>query len=569
MNLKTLIPALEWIGSYKPRYLTSDLMAGLIIAVMLVPQGMAYALLAGLPPVVGLYASTIPLFAYALFGSSKQLAVGPVAISSLITLSGVSALAQQGSAEFIGLAALLALMVGGIQLLLGVVRAGFLTNFISHAVISGFTSAAAIIIALSQLQHLLGIGLEGGNVFQTIWEALNRIGETNLVTLTVGGVSIATLYLLGRFAKRFPAAILVVVLSTLAVYLFRLNEYGVNIVAEVPSGLPSFALPAFSVEAIGALVPIALTVSFVNFMESIAVAKAIASKEKYKIDANRELIGLGFANIVGGFFRAYPVAGAFSRTAVNHQAGAKTQLASVITALLIIITLLFLTPLFYYLPNAVLAAIVMVAVLGLVDIGEPIHLFQLKPIDGWTLVTTFTATLVLGVVPGLLIGVGFSLLVFVGRSAYPHTAELGRLEKEGVYLELDRYPEAQTFDKVFIARMDASLYFANMSYFETLINDAVADRPNLDHIVLDFSPVNDMDAVALETLENEMETLAGQNITVHIAEMKGPVRDLAEKAGWFERYGERVAYLKLEDALVDIGVIPDAVDTRKSRAAPK
>ena len=309
MNLKTWIPALEWIGSYKPRYLTSDLMAGLIIAVMLVPQGMAYALLAGLPPVVGLYASTIPLFAYALFGSSKQLAVGPVAISSLITLSGVSALAQQGSAEFIGLAALLAAHGRGIQLLLGVVRAGFLTNFISHAVISGFTSAAAIIIALSQLQHLLGIGLEGGNVFQTIWEALTRIGETNLVTLAIGGVSIATLYLLGRFAKRFPAAILVVVLSTLAVYLFRLDTYGVNIVAEVPSGLPSFALPAFSAQALGALVPIALTVSFVNFMESIAVAKAIASKEKYKIDANRELIGLGFANIVGGFFRAYPVRG--------------------------------------------------------------------------------------------------------------------------------------------------------------------------------------------------------------------------------------------------------------------
>ena len=253
MNLKTLIPALEWVRSYEPRYLSSDLMAGLIIAVMLVPQGMAYALLAGLPPVVGLYASTVPLFAYALFGSSRQLAVGPVAISSLITLSGISALAQQGSAEFIGLAALLALMVGGIQLLLGLVRAGFLTNFISHAVISGFTSAAAIIIALSQLQHLLGVELAGGGVFQTLWEALSRIGETNLVTLAIGGASIAVLYLLGRFAKRFPAAILVVVLSTLAVYLFRLDQFGVNIVADVPSGLPSFAVPTVSFDALGVL----------------------------------------------------------------------------------------------------------------------------------------------------------------------------------------------------------------------------------------------------------------------------------------------------------------------------
>ena len=563
-----LIPALEWLSAYKPSYLPSDLVAGLIIAVMLVPQGMAYALLAGLPPVTGLYASTVPLLAYALFGSSRQLAVGPVAISSLITLSGISALAQQGSAEFIALAALLALMVGGIQLSLGLVRAGFLTNFISHAVISGFTSAAAIIIALSQLQHLLGISLARGNVFQTLWEALSRIGETNPVTLMIGAASIVTLYLFGRYAKRFPAAILVVVLSTSAVYLLRLDRLGVDIVAGVPGGLPSFALPSASFEALGVLLPIALTISFVNFMESIAVAKAIASKEKYKIDANRELIGLGFANLVGGLFRAYPVAGAFSRTAVNHQAGAKTQLASVITALLIIITLLFLTPLFYYLPNAVLAAIVMVAVLGLVDIAEPLHLFQLKPVDGWTLVVTFAATLVLGVVPGLLIGVGFSLTVFVWRSAYPHTAELGYLEKEGMFLDTSRYPEAQTFEKVFIVRMDATLYFANMSYLETLINDAVAERPDLKHIILDFSAVNDMDAVALETLENEMDALAEQGITVHIATMKGPVRDLAEKAGWFGTYGDKVAYLKLADALKQTGAVPAAgLDTRPSPEA--
>ena len=556
-----------WLSNYDPRTLPADLIAGLIIAVMLVPQAMAYALLAGLPPVVGLYASTLPLFAYALVGSSRQLAVGPVAISSLITLSGVSALAPQGTAEFVALAALLALMVGGIQLLLGVVRAGFLTNFISHAVISGFTSAAAIIIALSQLRHLLGVDLGRGNVFQTLWEALRRLGETNLVTFAVGALSILVLFLLGRYAKRFPAAILVVVLSTLAVYLLRLDRFGVNIVADVPSGLPSFALPNASLETLGALLPIALTISFVNFMESIAVAKAIASKEKYKVDANRELVGLGLANIVAGLFRGYTVAGAFSRTAVNHQAGAKTQLASVITALLIIITLLFLTPLFYYLPNAVLAAIVMVAVLGLVDIGEPLHLFQLKPIDGWTLVITFTATLVLGVVPGLLIGIGFSLVLFVWRSANPYTAELGHLTEQGVFLDIKRHPEAQTFKNVFMARMDASLYFANMSYLETLINDAVAERPDLDHIILDFSSVNDMDAVALETLENEMDTLAEQDITVHIAEMRGPVRDLAEKAGWFDTYGDRVTYLKLSDALKQIGAIPDDTQPRPGRAA--
>lgn len=564
MKLKTFIPALSWLGSYDKRNLGPDLMAGLIVAVMLVPQGMAYALLAGLPPVTGLYASTLPLIAYALFGSSRQLAVGPVAIVSLLTLSGVSLLAEPGSAEFITLAALLALMVGVIQFALGLMRAGFITNFLSHAVISGFTSAAAIIIGLSQLKHLLGIKLgRSESVFETLWEAGRHLGEANPITLAIGVISIITLLLFKRFAKRFPAPLLVVVLSALAVYLFGLNERGVGIVGEVPGGLPSFALPALGLESLRALFPIALTISFVSFMESIAVAKSIASKEKYKVDANRELVGLGLANIVGSVFRAYPVTGGFSRTAVNYQAGAKTPLASVITALLIVVTLLFLTPLFYYLPNAVLAAIVMVAVFGLVDVREPVHLFRLKPVDGWTLVLTFIATLVLGVETGILIGVGFSLVVFVWRSAYPHTAELGLLTEEEVFRNVSRYPEAQTFEGVFIARIDASLYFANMAYLENRLNNAIADRSNLKHIILDFSAVNDVDAVALDTLETRMKELADQGITVHIAAMKGPVRDLATKAGWYETFGEQIRYLSLEDALGATGASPSPASTRE------
>ena len=557
MNLKNFIPALTWLGSYDKGDLSSDLMAGLIVAVMLVPQGMAYALLAGLPPVTGLYASTLPLFVYALFGSSRQLAVGPVAIVSLLTLSGVSLLAEPGSADFITLAALLALMVGVIQLGLGLLRAGFITNFLSHAVISGFTSAAALIIGLSQLKHLLGVKLgRSENVFMTLWEAGRHIDETHLITLTIGGMSIVTLLLFKRYARRFPAPLLVVVLSALAVYLFGLHERGVIIVGEVPGGLPGLALPAFGLESLRALLPIALTISFVSFMESFAVAKSIASKEKYKVDANNELVGLGLANIVGSLFRAYPVTGGFSRTAVNYGAGAKTPLASIITALLIVVTLLFLTPLFYYLPNAVLAAIVMVAVFGLVDIKEPIHLFKLKPIDGWTLLVTFAGTLLLGVETGILLGVGFSLVVFVWRSAYPHTAELGYLSEDGVFRNISRYPEAQTFEGVFIARVDASLYFANMAYLETRLNDAVTDRLNLEHIILDFSAVNDIDAVALETLETRMKELAGQGITVHIAGMKGPVRDVVTRADWYETFGDDIAHFSVLDALGAVGVFP-------------
>ena len=557
MKLETFLPALLWLKRYDRGNLPADLMAGLIVAVMLVPQGMAYALLAGLPPVIGLYASTVPLLIYALFGSSRQLAVGPVAIVSLLTLSGVSLLAEPGSAEFIALAALLALMVGVIQFALGLMRAGFITNFLSHAVISGFTSAAALIIGLSQLKHLLGIKLgRSENVFATLWEAGQNIGETNLITLAIGALSIATLLLFKRYAKRFPAPLLVVVVSALAVYLLGLNDYGVGIVGEVPRGLPGFALPALGLGSLRALLPIALTISFVSFMESIAVAKSIASKEKYKVDANRELVGLGLANIVGSLFRAYPVTGGFSRTAVNYQAGAKTPLASIITALLVILTLLFLTPLFYYLPNAVLAAIVMVAVFGLIDLKEPVHLFKLKPVDGWTLLLTFVGTLLLGVETGILVGVGFSLLVFIWRSAYPHTAELGYLLDEDVFRNVSRYPEAQTYVGVCILRVDAALYFANMAYLENLLDDTVADRPDLAHIILDFSAVNGVDAVALDTLEERMRELAGRNVTIHIAGMKGPVRDLAAKAGWYETFGEEVAHLSVEGALEAVRATP-------------
>jgi len=570
MKLERLVPAISWLKSYDKKNLSSDLMAGLIVAVMLIPQGMAYALLAGLPPVVGLYASTIPLIIYALFGSSRQLAVGPVAIVSLLTLSGVSLIAEPGSTEFIALAALLALMVGVIQFTLGLMRAGFIINFLSHAVISGFTSAAAIIIGLSQLKHLLGIQLPGSHsVFETLYQTTLRLGQTHLITLTIGILSIATLVLFKRYAKRFPASLLVVIVSTLAVYFFKLNEQGVSIVGEVPQGFPSLALPNLSVESIQALLPIALTISFISFMESIAVAKSIASKEKYKIDANKELIGLGLANVVGAVFKGYPVTGGFSRTAVNYQAGAKTPLASIITAILVSTTVLFFTPLFYYLPNSVLAAIIMVAVYGLIDIQEALHLFRLKPIDGWTLVLSFVATLSLGVEMGILIGASFSLAVFIWRSAYPHSAELGYLKDEDIYRNTSRFPEAQTFKNILILRIDASLYFANMAYLETRLNSATAEKPNLQSIILDFSAVNDMDAVAIATLEEQMQTFKTQGITVMIAAMKGPVRDLVKKANWHNKFEKNISYVSIQQALKKLELQSNSVTPEASDDAAK
>jgi sulfate permease, SulP family len=552
-----VIPAVGWLRSYRRSDLPGDLTAGLTVAVMLIPQGMAYAMLAGLPPVVGLYASTIPLMVYALFGTSRQLAVGPVAIVSLLTLSGVSALAEPGTGQFIALAALLALLSGVIQLALGLLRAGFVVNFLSHAVISGFTSAAAIVIGLSQLRQLLGVPLASDqSVFGLLLEATSRLGEANPYTVGIGLGSIAVLVMARRVAPRFPAALVVVGIATVATYLLRLHERGVAIVGAVPSGLPAPVLPTLDTPAMVALLATAFTISFVGFMESFAVAKSIATREKYRIDANQELKSLGLANVAAGFFSGYPVTGGFSRSAVNYQAGARTGLASLTTALLILVTLFAFTSLFHYLPNAVLAAIVIVAVYGLIDVREATHLFRLKRVDGWTLVITFLATLLIGIEQGIIIGVAFSLLVFVWRSAYPHAARLGYLVREQVFRNVERYPEVEIFPGTLILRIDASLYFANMSFLENTLRGALVERPDYRNIVLDFSGVNDMDAVALDTLEELMQDMESQGVTVLIAAMKGPVRDITGRAGWPEKFGGRIAHFSIQSALGAIGAWP-------------
>ncbi|QOY36557.1 SulP family inorganic anion transporter [Anaerobacillus isosaccharinicus] len=553
--LKKFIPALEWLPNYKRTDLSGDLSAGLIVAIMLIPQGMAYALLAGLPPVIGLYASTIPLLIYALFGTSKHLAVGPVAIVSLLVLTGVSTLAEPGSEEYIALVLLLMLMIGILQFLMGVLRLGFLVNFLSHAVISAFTSAAAIIIGLSQLKHLLGVKLEAGkDVFKLLTEAFMRASEINPITISIGIISILVLVYIKKLIPRIPGPLLVVVVSILVVYGFNLENFGVKIVGEVPSGLPGFSIPSLDFNAFLALIPIAVTISLIGFMESIAMAKAIAAKEKYKVVPNKELIGLGLANIGGSFFSAYPVTGGFSRSAVNYQSGARTPMASFITAFLIFLTLLFFTGMFYYLPNAVLAAIIMVAVYGLIDVKEAKHLFKVRSVDGWTWVITFVATLVIGIELGILVGVGFSLIVFIGRSAYPHVAELGFLSEEKVYRNIKRYPNAKVSSDVIIFRFDASLYFANMTFFEDKLSERILDKSKTRWVVLDFSGVNSIDAVALHSLKELIMTYREAKVEFLLAGVKGPVMDLMKKAGYPEEFYEKITYLSVDHALKDIGL---------------
>ena len=543
-----LSPA-PWLRRYDRRDLPADLIAGLTVAVMLVPQGMAYALLAGMPPVAGLYASTVPLVAYALVGSSRALAVGPVAIMSLLTLAGVGALAEPGSAEFIGLAGLLALMVGVLQLALGLLRGGVVVAFLSHAVVSGFTSAAAIVIGLSQLRHLVGVPLTAQNPLAIAFEALRRIGEAHPLTLAIGLAAIALLIAGTRLPKRFPTPLLVVVLATTVVAALGLGDQGVRTVGVVPAGLPVPAFPAAPLSAALALLPTALAIAFVGFMESIAVARSLAAQDRERVDADRELVGLGLANLAAGLLTAFPVTGGFSRSAVNHRAGARSGLATIVTASLVAITLLALTPLFRHLPQAALAALVIVAVSGLVDLRTPRHLWRVRRSDALTLGITFVATLVIGVEQGILIGVGASLGLLVWRNAFPHVAVMGRLDEQGVWRNVARSPEARLTEGLVVLRPDASLSFANATYLRDVVERALADRADALGLVLDLSAVNDVDAVGLEGLEHLMVELDQRGIDVHLASMKGPVRDVVARAGWFERHAQRAFHLGLDQAV--------------------
>jgi len=554
--LQKIIPALEWLRNYNREDLKGDLTAGLIVAIMLVPQGMAYAMLAGLPPVVGLYASTLPLIVYVLFGSSRQLAVGPVAMMSLLVFAGVSPLAPPGSEKYVSLVLLLSLMVGVFQFCLGLFRTGFIVNFLSHAVISGFTSAAAILILLSQLHHLFGIPSSGGHSAMTVLKGvIQGMGGFHPATLGIGLASIMILVIFKRKRPNFPAPIIVVAASTLVVYFFGLDQSGVKIVGHVPKGLPSFSIPEWSVESLEVLFPAALTILFIGFMESISIAEWVAAREKYKIDSNRELVGLGLANVTASFFSAYPVTGGFSRTAVNYQAGAKTGLASLITAAVILLTLLLFTSFFYHLPHAVLAAIVAVAVAGLIDVKGARHLLNLRKMDGWTTILTFVATLVLGSEKGIMIGVVFSLFVFIWRSSHPHTAELGYLEGEDVFRNVRRFPEAKLYPEALILRVDASLYFANMAFLEDFLRGRIVEKPDVKWIIMELSGVNDIDAVAVDRLSDIMDNYREQGIQFVFAGMKGPVRDLVSKAGWREKYGKQCEYLSLQHALKDLGLM--------------
>ena len=548
--MKQFFPILEWLPNYSKKQASSDLIAGLTVGMMLIPQGMAYAMLAGMPAIYGLYASIVPLIVYSIFGTSRQLAVGPVAMVSLLVAAAISSLEITDPNEYVQAALLLSLMIGLIQFILGIVRLGFLVNFLSHPVISGFTSAAALIIGLNQLKHLFGLSIPKSNfVHEILINTTQDISSLNPYALAIGVGAMALIILVKKWNKAIPGPLLAVILGIAIVWSLRLDLHGVSIVKEVPEGLPSFGIPTINFKLMDKLMPMAVTIALIAYMESIAVAKAIQKRHRnYKVSPNQELIGLGLANIFGSFFQAFPTTGGFSRTAVNDQAGAKTGMAAIISALVIAISLLFLTPLFYYLPKAILASIIMVAVFGLIDWREIKHLYKTDRYDLAMLLVTFITTLGFGIEKGILTGVALSILMIILKTTRPHYAILGQVSL-GVYRNVKRFPKAQTREDVLIFRFDARIYFANVQFLQDKLEEETLKKgASLKHIIIDTESINDIDSSGMHLLWDLAKSFKEKGIQIHYTGIKGPVRDKMAKAGYNDFVGSENFHLRISDA---------------------
>ncbi|XLS30724.1 SulP family inorganic anion transporter [Flavobacteriaceae bacterium M23B6Z8] len=550
---KRFFPILSWLPAYRKSYLSGDITAGITVGVMVIPQGMAYAMIAGLPPIFGLYAALIPTIIYSILGTSRRLSVGPVAMDSLLVASGLGALALANIETYIAMAAFLAMFIGVIQLALGFIRMGFIVNFLSKPVISGFTSAAAIIIGLSQLKHVLGLNIEGSSkVYELLKEIFIHLNDTNIRALLIGISAILIIVFFKNINKKIPGSLIVVVAGILLLYWTRWDLLEVNIVGAIPEGLPSFRIPQVSTDQMYSTISIAITLALVGFLEAISVAKALDEKHgDGEVDANQELRAIGTANLLGAFFQSFPVTGSFSRTALNDDAGAKTGIASLISALLVGITLVFLTPLFYYLPTAVLGAIIMVAVYGLIDITYPIQLYHKRKDEFVLLICTFLITLILGIKEGILLGVLLSLLLLVYRTSKPHIAILGNIKGTDYYKNVNRFSDdIEIRDDILILRFDAQLFFGNKDYFKRELQKQIQRKgPALRAIVLNAESINYMDSSATLMLIQLIRDLQKSGIRFMIAGAIGPTRDIIFRSELISLLGNENLFVRTYEAV--------------------
>lgn len=559
-------PLVESIRHYNRQSFISDMAASIIVAIMLVPQSLAYAMLAGLPPEVGLYASIAPLIAYAVLGTSSTLSVGPVAITSLMTGAALTEVAQQGSADYLTGAIILAALSGIMLMVFGILRLGFLANFLSHTVVSAFITASALIIALSQVRHILGIEAEGDNLFELVRAISVQLSHTNFHTTLIGLATLTFLFalricgasILQRAGLPLQAAELIaksapvigVIITILLTYRFALAQRGVSIVGEIPTGLPAFALPAFSMESVEILLVPAALISIIGYVESISVGRTLGAHRNERVDSNKELIGLGAANLASALSGSLPVTGGFSRSVVNFDAGAVTQAASIYAAILIALVSLFLTPALFFLPKATLAAIIIVAVLSLVDFSIIKKTWRYSIADSLVLLITIGATLGLGVETGVSSGVVSSLALHLYRTSRPHIAEVGLVKGTEHFRNVRRY-EVKTVSEVLSLRVDESLFFANASFLEDEIFVQLSRRPAIKHVILMCSAVNEIDYSALGVLEELNRRFTEQGLALHFSEVKGPVLDRLRRTAFVDRLSGNL-YLSQHQAFTDL-----------------
>jgi SulP family sulfate permease len=540
LSIARYLPILDWGSRYNRQALSNDMMAAVIVTIMLIPQSLAYALLAGLPPEAGLYASIAPIILYTIFGTSRALAVGPVAVVSLMTAAAIGNVAEQGTIGYAVAALTLAGMSGAILLAMGIFKLGFLANFLSHPVIAGFITASGILIAASQLKHILGVSAEGHTLPEMVMSLFEHIGEVNIFTVILGVTATAFLFWVRKGLKPFLRArgvkpamadiatkagpVAAVVATTLAVWLFGLADWGVKVVGDVPQSLPPLTLPSFSPSLLGALFIPALLISVIGFVESISVAQTLAAKKRQRIDPNQELVGLGAANLGAAFTGGFPVTGGFSRSVVNYDAGAETPAAGAFTAMGLAIAALALTPLVFFLPKATLAATIIVAVLSLVDIGILKHSWIYSKPDFSAVLVTIVLTLTMGVEIGVSSGVLLSIGLFLYKTSRPHIAEVGLVPGTQHFRNIKRH-KVLTEPSLLSIRIDESLYFANARFLEDYVLDRVAVDAAIKHVVFMCSAVNEIDLSALDSLEALNERLKDTGIKLHLSEVKGPVMD--------------------------------------------
>ncbi|NBQ27293.1 MAG: sulfate permease [Rhodobacteraceae bacterium] len=565
-QLERHVPMLTWAKEYNKDTLTSDAVAAVIVTIMLIPQSLAYALLAGLPAEMGLYASILPLVAYAIFGTSRALAVGPVAVVSLMTAASIGNLGLSTPAEIALAAGTLAFISGVILAIMGVLRLGFLANFLSHPVIAGFITASGVLIATSQLKHILGIQAGGDNLIELIHSLFEHQHATNPITLAIGLTTVAFLFWVRKglkplllsfglkprladiLAKAGPVG--AVVVTTLLVFLFDLENKGVKIVGDVPTGLPPLTMPSFSPSMWSQLFISALLISVIGFVESVSVASTLAAKKRQRIIPDQELVGLGASNIASAISGGYPVTGGFARSVVNFDAGAETPAAGAFTAIGIGLAALLLTPLLFFLPKATLAATIIVAVLSLVDFSILTKTWGYSKVDFTAVFATIFLTLGMGVEVGVSAGVILSIGLFLYKTSKPHVAEVGLVPTTQHFRNINRH-EVETHPSVVTLRIDESLYFANASFLQDLVYDRVACDQPIRHVVLMCSAVNEIDMSALESLEAINTRLKDLGIKLHMSEVKGPVMDRLKRSHFLDEMTGKV-FLSQYDAYVEL-----------------